>query len=113
MSLAKIDAMTTETLIKELPLFNWGWLTVSEVQSIIVMAGSMVALPFGDGDDAGSVMQMMMMMGMLAMMERWWKQAVEMGSYGRMWCVQGSVVAVVVRGGKAGHIDCRGVSAFG
>jgi hypothetical protein len=24
-------------------MFNWGWLTVSEVQSIIIMVGSMAA----------------------------------------------------------------------
>jgi hypothetical protein len=32
--------MTKATLIRT---FNWGWLTGSEVQSIIIMAGSMVA----------------------------------------------------------------------
>jgi hypothetical protein len=33
--------MTMATLIKK--TFNWGWLTVSEVQSIIIIMGSMVA----------------------------------------------------------------------
>jgi hypothetical protein len=33
--------MTKATLIKT--TFNWGWLTGSEVQSIIIMAGSMAA----------------------------------------------------------------------
>jgi hypothetical protein len=31
--------MTMATLIMK--TFNWGWLTVSEVQSTIIMAGSM------------------------------------------------------------------------
>jgi hypothetical protein len=28
--------------------FSWGWLTVSEVQSVIIMAGSMAALRHGE-----------------------------------------------------------------
>ena len=35
------DCMTMATLIRT--IFNWGWLTVSEVQSIVIMTGSIVA----------------------------------------------------------------------
>ena len=62
--------MLTAAVIKELPLFNWGWLTVSEVQSVIIMAGSMSSLQRCDREDAGSVMQVVTLL--LATMG-WWR----------------------------------------
>jgi hypothetical protein len=45
--------MTKATLIKT--TFNWGWLTVSEVQPIIIMVGGMVAAGrHGPGEGAKS-----------------------------------------------------------
>ena len=44
--LVRVLLLWTDTMIKAILIrtnFNWGWLTNSEVQSIIIMAGSMAA----------------------------------------------------------------------